>query len=130
MNYYRKLATRAWQVAATIRPILLDMLHWRILIDRAPKQGVDESWQNAVIAIAGDPRVPKSHPRYMKWWSQLTNAQSKKVQGWLSKLDLKLFLEALEDYSKSSRDDDMIRMFPSRKHFLEGMHKRWHNSAH
>ncbi len=95
----------------------------RILIDRAPKQGVDESWQNAVIAIAGDPRVPKSHPRYMKWWSQLTNAQSKKVQGWLSKLDLKLFLEALEDYSKSSRDDDMIRMFPSRKHFLEGMHK-------
>ncbi|GAC31730.1 EH signature domain-containing protein [Paraglaciecola polaris] len=95
----------------------------RILIDRAPSQNVDESWQNAVIAIAGDPRVPKSHPRYSKWWSQLTKIQSKKVQGWLSKLDLKLFLEALEDYSKSSRDNDMMRMFPSRKHFLEGMHE-------
>lgn len=95
----------------------------RILIDRAPTHNVHESWQNAVIAIAGDPRVPKNHPRYMKWWSQLTQQQAKKVQSWLSKLDLKLFLEALEDYSKSSRDDDMMRMFPSRKHFLEGMHE-------
>lgn len=95
----------------------------RILIDRAPTHNVHESWQNAVIAIAGDPRVPKGHPRYSKWWSQLNQQQSKKVQSWLSKLDLKLFLEALEDYSKSSRDSDMMRMFPSRKHFLEGMHE-------
>lgn len=95
----------------------------RILIDRSPAQNVHESWQNAVIAIAGDPRVPKNHPRYIKWWSQLNPQQSKKVQSWLSKLDLKLFLEALEDYSKSTRDEDMMRMFPSRKHFLEGMHE-------
>jgi len=95
----------------------------RILIDRAPAQQVHDSWQNAVIAIAGDPRIPKSHPRFSKWWSQLSTLQIKKVQGWLSKLDLKLFLEALEDYSRSSRDDDMMRMFPSRKHFLEGLHQ-------
>ncbi|MEQ3657532.1 MAG: EH signature domain-containing protein [Glaciecola sp.] len=95
----------------------------RILIDRAPESSIHESWQNAVIAIAGDPRVPKSHSRFIKWWSQLSQQQNKKVQSWLSKLDLKLFLEALEDYSKSSRDADMMRMFPSRKHFLEGMHE-------
>lgn len=93
----------------------------RILIDRAPVQNVHESWQNAVISIAGDPRIPKSHTRFIKWWSQLSQLQSKKVQGWLSKLDLKLFLEALEDYSKSHWNDDMMRMFPARKHFLEGM---------
>ena len=93
----------------------------RILIDRAPAQNINESWQNAVIAIAGDPRVPKNHPRYIKWLSQLSQQQNKKVHSWLSKLDLKLFLEALEEYSKSSRDEDMLRMFPSRKHFLEGM---------
>lgn len=102
---------------------LIGHIALRIIIDRAPTQNVHEDWQNAVIAIAGDPRVPKSHPRFSKWWSQLTPAQSKKVRGWLSKLDLKLFLEALEDYSKSSRDEDMMRMFPSRKHFLEGMHE-------
>lgn len=95
----------------------------RILIDRAPTLQVHDSWQNAVIAIAGDPRIPNSHPRFIKWWSQLSPQQSKKVQGWLSKLDLKLFLEALEDYSNSSRDADMMRMFPSRKHFLEGLHQ-------
>jgi hypothetical protein len=102
---------------------LIGHIALRILIDRAPAQNVHEDWQNAVIAIAGDPRVPKSHPRFSKWWSQLAPEQSKKVRGWLSKLDLKLFLEALEDYSKSSRDEDMMRMFPSRKHFLEGMHE-------
>lgn len=95
----------------------------RILIDRAPKQNVNESWQNAVIAIAGDPRIPSNHHRYIKWWSQVSAEQSKKVRGWLSKLDLKLFLEALEDYSRSSNDEDMMRMFPSRKHFLEGLHE-------
>lgn len=102
---------------------LIGHIALRIIIDRAPTQNVHEDWQNAVIAIAGDPRVPKSHPRYIKWWSQLSLEQSKKVRGWLSKLDLKLFLEAIEDYSKSSRDEDMMRMFPSRKHFLEGMHQ-------
>lgn len=93
------------------------------LIERAPQQNVHESWQNAILAIAGDPRIPSSNPRYIKWWSHVPINLIKKVRGWLSKLDLKLFLEALEDYSKSSRDEDMMRMFPSRKSFLEGMHK-------
>lgn len=95
----------------------------KILIERAPSQNVSESWQNAVIAIGGDPRVPANHPRYLKWWAHLPSEHIHKVQGWLSKLDLKLFLEALEDYSKSSRDSDMMRMFPARKYFLEGMHE-------
>jgi hypothetical protein len=102
---------------------LIGHIALRILIDRAPYKNIHESWQNAVITIAGDPRVPKEHPRYIKWWSHLTKEQNKKVQTWLSKLDLKLFLEALEDYSISSRDGDMMRMFPSRKFFLEGLYE-------
>lgn len=77
----------------------------RILIDRAPSKNVHDSWRDAVIAIAGDPRVPRSHARYIKWWSQLTSQQIKKVQGWLSKLDLKLFLEALEESSLLDNDE-------------------------
>lgn len=102
---------------------LIGHVAMRILIDRAPIRNVHESWQNAIIAIAGDPRIPSNHHRYIKWWSQLSIEQNKKVRGWLSKLDLKLFLEALEDFSKSSNDEDMMRMFPSRKHFLEGLHE-------
>jgi hypothetical protein len=93
-----------------------------ILLKRAPKQDIHESWQNTIIAIAGDPRIPNSHPNFLKWWSHIPEDQIKKVRGWLSKLDLKLFLDALEAFSESSFDTEMKRMFPSRKKFLEGMH--------
>jgi hypothetical protein len=94
----------------------------KILLERAPKQNVHESWQNTIIAIAGDPRISKSHPRFLKWWSHVPEDMIKKVRSWLSRLDLKLFLDALENFSKSSLDTEMKRMFPTRKKFLEGMH--------
>jgi hypothetical protein len=93
-----------------------------ILLKKAPKHDVHESWQNAIISIAGDPRIPKSHPKFLKWWSHVPEDMIQKVRGWLSKLDLKLFLEALENFCESSFDTEMKRMFPSRKKFLEGMH--------
>ena len=93
-----------------------------ILLKKAPKQDVHESWQNTIISIAGDPRIPKSHPKFLKWWSHVPEDMIQKVRGWLSKLDLKLFLEALENFCESSFDTEMKRMFPSRKKFLEGMH--------
>lgn len=95
-----------------------------ILIKRAPVSDIDVSWLNVVMAIAGDPRISKSHPKYIKWWSQLDNGLIHKVRGWLSRLDLKLFLEALENYSEQSGKEDLKRMFPSRKYFLEGLHNR------
>lgn len=92
-----------------------------ILIERAPSQGINENWLNTIIAIAGDPRVPQSHQRYRKWWSHIDQSLISKVRGWLSKLDLKFFLEALEDFSKKNQDPDFLRMFPTRKAFLEGL---------
>jgi hypothetical protein len=93
----------------------------KILIDRAPDKGVDDAWYDLVMKIAGDPRVSASHPRYVKWWAFLEQKHVNKVMGWLSHLDLKLFLEALEDYSYSSNKPDLQRMFPARKQFLLGM---------
>ncbi|SGZ02147.1 EH signature domain-containing protein [Moritella viscosa] len=95
-----------------------------ILIDKAPAQNIHESWLNVIMAIAGDPRIPKSHPRYIKWWNNIPKHLISKVQGWLSRLDLKLFLEALEDFSNSSSDPEMKRMYPSRKRFLEGLYDK------
>ncbi|WP_422447099.1 MULTISPECIES: EH signature domain-containing protein [unclassified Endozoicomonas] len=91
------------------------------LITRAQNTNVHDSWLQVVIAIAGDPRVPKTHPRYQKWWSQLDSSLHRVVQGWLSKLDLRLFLEALEDFSNLPGKEELRRMFPSRKKFLEGL---------
>jgi hypothetical protein len=96
----------------------------KILIERAPSENIHESWLNAIMAIAGDPRIPKSHQRYIIWWSHIPAHFIAKVRGWLSRLDLKLFLEALEDFSNSSYDPEMRRMYPSRKRFLEGLYDK------
>jgi hypothetical protein len=96
----------------------------KILISRAPTHNIDDSWRNTVMAIAGDPRIPVGHPRYINWWSHVSKDLISKVEGWLSGLELKLFLEALEDFSYSSYDQDMKRMFPSRKKFLEGLYDK------
>jgi len=90
----------------------------RVLLKRAPARDIDDSWLNVVMAIAGDPRVPKSHPSFIKWWSQIPKGYLSKVHGWLSKLDLKLFLKALEGHAKTSNDGELQRMYPSRKNFL------------
>jgi len=94
----------------------------KILIERAPIHDIDNSWLNTIMAIAGDPRISVSNPRYAMWWSHISGELVAKVKGWLSGLDLKLFLEALEDYSFSSSELDMRRMFPARKKFLEGLY--------
>ncbi|WP_243976508.1 EH signature domain-containing protein [Vibrio natriegens] len=93
----------------------------RILIDRSLGSQISEPWMNVVLSIAGDPRVPSSNPRYIKWWRNIDPHLIQAVRGWLSKLDLKLFLEALEDFSYSSSNYELRRMYPSRKHFLEGI---------
>lgn len=92
-----------------------------ILIRRALSLGICEPWLNTILAIAGDPRVPKNHPRYIKWWRYIDDGQIQIVRGWLSKLDLKLFLEAIEDFSNSTHNDELQRMYPARKQFLEGL---------
>lgn len=94
----------------------------KILIEKAPSHDIHHSWLDVILAIAGDPRIPKSHQRYTTWWSHIPPRLISKVRGWLSGLDLKLFLEALEDFSNASSDPEMKRMYPSRKHFLEGLY--------
>jgi len=96
----------------------------QILIEKAPYYDVHESWVSTVMSIAGDPRVAVGHPRFIKWWSHIDKKLIDKVKTWLSALDLKLFLDALENFSCSSIDPDMKRMYPSRKRFLEGLHEK------
>ena len=96
----------------------------KILIDKAPSENIHESWLNVILAIAGDPRIPRSHQRYITWWSHISDPFISKVRGWLSRLDLKLFLEALDNFSISSNNIEMQRMYPARKSFLEGIYNK------
>ncbi len=93
-----------------------------ILIDRSREKGViSEKWQQAVLRIAGDPRVPRSSISYQRWWTVLGEKREGIMRKWLSRVDLDLFLKILDDYGKSSGNEAMRRMFPQRKRFLEGL---------
>ena len=100
---------------------LLGLEVLEILIDRSPQGEVSQAWQNAILSIAGDPRVPRSNPSYQKWWSLLGDQRVTKVRGWLSRFDLKLFLDVLEQSARDGKIDDMERMFKPRKAFMEGL---------
>lgn len=91
-----------------------------ILIDKAGESPGD-AWQNFILHIAGDPRVTNQAPSYRQWWIPLGEARVQRVRGWLSREDLKLFLGALEQYGKETRNAELQRMFPERKRFLEGL---------
>ncbi len=95
-----------------------------ILIDKAPEADLSREWQDIILEIAGDPRVPKNSPKYQKWWELLGFKRIQKVNGWLAGFDLLLFLEVLENFGVSSGKTDLQRMFPARKRFLEGLLKR------
>ncbi len=91
-----------------------------IVIDRSGEQA-SECWQAFILKLAGDPRLPSDSIRYQQWWRPLGEERIRKVRAWLSRLDLRLFLQAVELYGKRSGKADLQRMFPARKRFMEGL---------
>lgn len=93
-----------------------------ILIDRIGQEPSD-AWQNFILNLAGDPRIASTASNYREWWLPLGEARIQRVRGWLSKEDLRLFLQAVEQFGIETQNDDLQRMFPARKLFLEGLFK-------
>jgi EH_Signature domain len=96
------------------------------LIDRTAGASISKAWQSTILNIAGDPRVPKTHPSYQKWWTILGEKRIALMRGWLSRLDLKVFLKILEQSARDGSNTDMERMFVSRKKFMEGLLNQGH----
>ncbi|RBP52985.1 EH signature domain-containing protein [Arenicella xantha] len=91
-----------------------------ILIERSSASGISEFWLDTILSIASDPRVLKTSESYQRWWAHLDQNLVAKVRGWMSKVDLKLFLDILE---QSATDEDMRRMYADRKTVIEGLDK-------
>lgn len=89
----------------------------RILIDRSRGQAISQPWLDTILQIAQDPRLPRSSPSYQTWWARLDEEDVLQVIAWLSQFDLQLFLDLLEE--SSSYSEDMMRMYPARKRFIE-----------
>ena len=95
-----------------------------VLIDRSAGSQISQSWQSVILSIAGDPRVPRSHSNYQQWWALLGEKRITLMRGWLSRFDLKLFLKILEQSAIDGHNEDMERMFKSRKVFMEGLEEQ------
>lgn len=90
-----------------------------VLIDRVTE--ASEAWQDFMLSLAGDPRVSSRVKSYREWWAPLGEQRVEKVRGWFSKQDLRLFLQALEQYGEATGNSELKRMFPARRTFLEGL---------
>ncbi|PTL89069.1 hypothetical protein C6W88_19765 [Halomonas litopenaei] len=90
-----------------------------VLIDRVSE--ASEAWQDFMLSLAGDPRVSSRVKSYREWWAPLGDQRVEKVRGWFSKQDLRLFLQALEQYGEATDNAELKRMFPARRTFLEGL---------
>ncbi|TKF13393.1 hypothetical protein FCV66_13565 [Enterovibrio norvegicus] len=125
-NETSDLLTEIMQPSAYNAPyssvMLLGHRALEIIIDKVSgDEELSPQWEKFILSIAGDPRIPKDHQNYRKWWSVLGAGRASKVCSWLSKLDLKIFLDILEQYAKTKGGADMQRMYPPRKKFLEGL---------
>lgn len=102
-----------WQHDKTIGLASLE-----ILIDRASK--AHDAWQTFILKLAGDPRLA-THDVHHRWWAQLGEERIAKVRGWLARMDLRLFLEAISTYARTSGNGDQLRMYPARERFMQGL---------
>ncbi len=95
-----------------------------LLMDKvlAAKADLPAHWRHRILAILDDPRVPRSSPHFQTWWGRLDRKYVTAMRTWLSKLDLGLFLNILEEVARTHNRKDLLRMYPARKRFLEGLH--------
>jgi hypothetical protein len=91
---------------------------------QAKNTALPENWRRVLLGILDDPRVPRASQRFQTWWARLDRKYVIAMRSWLSQLDLKLFLNILEDVARSLGKQDLLRMFPARKRFLEGLYEQ------
>ncbi len=79
-------------------------------------------WLNAILDIAGDPRMSYTKDWFV-WWSPVEKSARETVVRWLSDQDLELFLRTIEEYGERTRNEALQRMYPDRSQFLRGLQK-------
>ena len=97
-----------------------------ILIDKLREAGQApcELWIDTILAIGGDPRLPRSARSFQMWWMVQGEARLQCMYEWLSKIDLELFLQICRGYINDKNRDDMLRMYPAREEFLRGLFRK------
>lgn len=85
-----------------------------------PPSTPHQEWVDVTLEIAGDPRLSSS-AQWRKWWEVVSPQARQAVTRWLSAADIHVFLEAVLAHGKQTSDESLLRMYPERKKFLEGL---------
>lgn len=90
-----------------------------VMIDKLRNVGAapNQQWKDIITHIAGDPRVPVTHQNYVQWWSVLGEERLQLMRSWLSRFDMTLFLNIINEFAKTN--SEIKRMFERRKALLE-----------
>jgi|GEM_PF-3144033 len=81
------------------------------------------AWLDAVLAIGGDPRKRETE-QWRMWWSRLPAENLARAIRWMRGVDLKAFLDGVEQYAHDTQNADMERMLERRKQFLLGLYEQ------
>ncbi len=84
-------------------------------------------WMDTLLAIGGDPRLPRESRSFRMWWKPLEEQKPDFLQSvyeWLSEQDLELFLQICREFSSQSSQEAMRRLYPEREYFLRGLFKK------
>ncbi len=125
-DIFRELLREEVYTSPFKKGLLLGHEMTMVLIDRALETNVSvsEIWSKQILAVMGDPRIPRQSARFHKWWGRLPEKYAAAMRGWLSQWDLKLFLKILEETGIAKNNQHMLRMFKKRKRFLEGLYNQ------
>lgn len=101
------------------------------LMDKLIDAGLEPStlWREVILNIAKDPRLPKTSPTYSQWWQPIDSLRPERkyplrMRGWLSKVDLEVFLKIMAEFANNQGDPALQRMYPERERFLRGLFKK------
>jgi len=117
---HSSLKLTPYQNELTIGHIMV--IHLMDRVDFA-KITMPDAWIKWIIELMGDPRVPTTSSVYQQWWATMPAKYNQLMRKWLSQIDLKVFLEVLEEVGRRSGNEKINRMFPARKTFLQGLYK-------
>lgn len=82
-----------------------------------------DRWLEVILEMAGDPRLEHSD-QWRQWWKPIAPEAAQTARKWMSVEDLRLFLEAVENFGRTENQTDLLRMFPARKRFLSGLYDK------
>jgi len=81
------------------------------------------AWLEAVLAIGGDPRM-KDTPQWKTWWAHISPEAVQRAVRWMQGVNLKAFLDGVDEYARATGNTDMQRMLERRRRFLIGLYEQ------